>query len=182
MNGLNYNNVFPPKETGLSLEDELLRQRGRGYARSKAWVIAPYGKRYDFTHAIPQILAEYSAKTAEELSPDLKVRVAGRVKTIRSKGKAGFAHLAQNGEQLQIYVRSDAVSANDFTLFQSLDIGDLIGAEGYLFRTRTGELSVHVERLGVPLEDAAFHARKVARPGRRGDTLPPALSRSHRES
>src|SRR5258708_1678266 len=106
-----------------------------------------YGKRYDFTHAIPQILAEYSPKTAEELSPELKVRVAGRVKTIRSKGKAGFAHLAQNGEQLQIYVRSDAVSDSDFKLFQGLDIGDLIGAEGYLFRTRTGELSVHVERL-----------------------------------
>jgi lysyl-tRNA synthetase class 2 len=69
------------------------------------------------------------------------------VKTIRSKGKAGFAHLAQNGEQLQIYVRSDAVSPNDFRLFQILDIGDLIGAEGYLFRTRTGELTVHVERL-----------------------------------
>src|SRR5690242_83130 len=106
-----------------------------------------YGKRYDFTHAIPQILAEYSSKTAEELSPDLKVRIAGRVKTIRSKGKAGFAHLAQNGEQLQIYVRSDAVSPNDFRLFQILDIGDLIGAEGYLFRTRTGELTVHVEGL-----------------------------------
>jgi lysyl-tRNA synthetase class 2 len=107
----------------------------------------PYGGRYDFTHTIPQILAEYSAKAAEELSPDLKVRIAGRVKTIRSKGKAGFAHLAQNGEQLQIYVRSDAVSPNDFRLFQILDIGDLIGAEGYLFRTRTGELTVHVERL-----------------------------------
>jgi lysyl-tRNA synthetase, class II len=48
---------------------------------------------------------------------------------------------------LQIYVRSDAVSANDFRLFQMLDIGDVIGAEGYLFRTRTGELTVHVERL-----------------------------------
>src|SRR5258708_480581 len=106
-----------------------------------------YGKRYDFTHAIPQILAEYSSKTAEELSPEFKVRIAGRVKTIRSKGKAGFAHLAQDGEQLQIYVRSDAVAPNDFKLFQGLDIGDLIGAEGYLFRTRTGELSVHVERL-----------------------------------
>src|SRR5260370_10906987 len=106
-----------------------------------------YGKRYDFTQAIPQILAEYGSKTAEELSPELKVRIAGRVKSIRSKGKGGFAHLAQNGEQLQIYVRSDAVSASDFKLFQGLDIGDLIGAEGYLFRTRTGELSGHVERL-----------------------------------
>src|SRR5215467_8440067 len=106
-----------------------------------------YGRRYDFTHTIPRILAAYGSKAAEELSPDLRVRIAGRVKTIRSKGKAGFAHLAQNGEQLQIYVRSGAVSPSDFKLFQGLDIGDVVGAEGYLFRTRTGELSVHVERL-----------------------------------
>ncbi len=131
----------------MSLEDELLRQRWARIREIESMGYRAYGKRYDFTHAIPQILAEYSPKAAEELSTELKVRVAGRVKTIRSKGKAGFAHLAQNGEQLQIYVRSDAVSDNDFKLFQGLDIGDLIGAEGYLFRTRTGELSVHVERL-----------------------------------
>jgi len=131
----------------LSLEDELLRQRWARIREIESMGYRAYGKRYDFTHAIPQILAEYSPKTAEELSPEFKVRVAGRVKTVRSKGKAGFAHLAQNGEQLQIYVRSDAVSDSDFKLFQGLDIGDLIGAGGYLFRTRTGELSVHVERL-----------------------------------
>ena len=131
----------------MSLEDELLKQRWEKIREIEQLGQRAYGRRYDFTHAISQILAEYSSKTAEELSPEFKVRIAGRVKTIRSKGKAGFAHLAQNGEQLQIYVRSDAVSANDFRLFQILDIGDVIGAEGYLFRTRTGELTVHVERL-----------------------------------
>jgi len=131
----------------LSLEDELLKQRGERIREIESLGYRAYGQRYDFTQTIPEILAQYGSKTAEELSPTLKVRIAGRVKTIRSKGKAGFAHLAQNGEQLQIYVRSDAVSANDFRLFQMLDIGDVIGAEGYLFRTRTGELTVHVERL-----------------------------------
>jgi lysyl-tRNA synthetase class 2 len=131
----------------LSVEDELLKQRWARIREIEELGYRAYGKRYDFTHSIPQIIADYSLKPAEELSPELKVRIAGRVKTIRSKGKAGFAHLAQNGEQLQIYVRSDAVGPNDFRLFQILDIGDIIGAEGYLFRTRTGELSVHVERL-----------------------------------
>ena len=131
----------------MSLEDELLKQRSARVHEIESLGYRAYGKRYDFTHSIPQILAEFSSKTAEELSPAFKVRIAGRVKTIRSKGKAGFAHLAQDGEQLQIYVRSDAVGPNDFRLFQIIDIGDLIGAEGYLFRTRTGELSVHVERL-----------------------------------
>src|SRR5205085_5455198 len=135
------------RRADLSLEDELLKQRWARIRDIEGLGYRAYGQRYDFTHTIPNILAEYGSKTAEELSPQLKVRIAGRVKTIRSKGKAGFAHLAQDGEPLQIYVRSDAVGPNDFRLFQILDIGDLIGAEGYLFRTRTGELSVHVERL-----------------------------------
>jgi lysyl-tRNA synthetase class 2 len=62
-------------------------------------------------------------------------------------GKAGFAHLQQGGERLQIYVRKDAVPENDFALYQILDLGDIIGCEGYLFRTKTGELSVHAEKI-----------------------------------
>ena len=70
------------------------------------------------------------------------------MKTIRSKGKAGFAHLAQNGEQPSD-LRAQRCRRPRMTsgFFRILDIGDVIGAEGYLFRTRTGELSVHVERL-----------------------------------
>src|SRR5690349_23318430 len=67
--------------------------------------------------------------------------------TLRHMGKAGFAHLQQNGERLQIYVKKDAVGERDFALFKMVDIGDVIGAEGYLFRTRTGELSIHVEKI-----------------------------------
>jgi lysyl-tRNA synthetase class 2 len=67
--------------------------------------------------------------------------------TLRHMGKAGFAHLQQNGERLQIYVKKDAVSERDFQLFKMLDIGDTIGVEGYLFRTRTGELSIHAEKI-----------------------------------
>jgi lysyl-tRNA synthetase class 2 len=62
-------------------------------------------------------------------------------------GKAGFAHLQQNGERLQIYVKKDAVSEQDYAVWMALDLGDIAGAEGYLFRTKTGELSVHVEKL-----------------------------------
>src|SRR5437016_6516319 len=67
--------------------------------------------------------------------------------TLRHMGKAAFAHLQQNGERLQIYVKKDAVPERDFTLFKLLDLGDIIGVEGYLFRTRTGELSIHAERI-----------------------------------
>jgi lysyl-tRNA synthetase class 2 len=131
----------------MSLEDELYQQRISRIAEIEALGFKPYGHRFDFTHTIPQILADYSAKTAEELEPRVSVKVAGRILTIRRMGKAGFAHLLQNGERLQIYIRKEAVGEKDFALYEKLDLGDIIGVEGYLFRTRTGELSIHAERL-----------------------------------
>jgi lysyl-tRNA synthetase class 2 len=106
-----------------------------------------YGRRYESTHTVPGILAEFGAKTAEELTPEMRVRVPGRVMTLRHMGKAGFAHLQQSGERVQIYVKKDAIPERDFALFKMLDIGDIIGVEGYLYRTRTGELSIHVEQI-----------------------------------
>jgi lysyl-tRNA synthetase class 2 len=131
----------------VSLEDDLLKQRHDRIAQIEALGFAAYGQRFDFTHAIPGILRDYAAKTAEELEPRVNVRIAGRVQTVRRMGKAGFAHLLQNGEKLQTYIRRDAVGERDFALWELLDIGDIIGVEGYLFRTRTGELSVHAEHL-----------------------------------
>ena len=108
----------------------------------------PYPRKYETTHTVTQVLAGYSACSGEELSAHkISVRVAGRVMTIRPHGKAGFAHLAGGGQRLQIYVRLDAVGERDFELYKLLDLGDLIGVEGYLFRTRTGELTVHAEHL-----------------------------------
>src|ERR1700691_180262 len=131
----------------MSLEDDLFEQRRHRLSEIQALGFRPYGQRFDFTHTIPQILAGYSAKTAEELVDKPQVKIAGRIATIRRMGKAGFMHLQQSGERLQVYVRKDAVSENEYKLFEILDIGDIVGVEGYLFRTRTGELSVHVEKL-----------------------------------
>ena len=131
----------------MPVEDELYSQRIQRIAEIEALGFQPYGHRFDFTHTIPQILAEYREKPSEALEPRVQVRVSGRVMTVRRMGKAGFAHLLQNGEQLQIYVRKDAVSEKEFALYQLLDLGDLIGVEGYLFRTKTNELSIHVEHL-----------------------------------
>ena len=131
----------------MSLEDDLLRQRVAVARQIEALGFKPYGHRFDFTHTIPRVLADYGNKPAEELGPAVRVRLAGRVQTVRRMGKAGFAHLAAGNGRLQIYVRKDAVSESDYKLYQLIDIGDIIGCEGYLFRTKTGELSVHVEKL-----------------------------------
>ncbi|HEV2699762.1 MAG TPA: lysine--tRNA ligase, partial [Terriglobales bacterium] len=78
-----------------------------------------YPTKYEFTHTIPQILAAYSGCNAEQLeSPRVNVRVAGRIMAIRLMGKAGFAHLQQNGERLQIYVKKDAVGEKAFELYK----------------------------------------------------------------
>ena len=123
----------------MALEDELLRQRHERLAQIRALGFEPYGQAFDFTHTIPEILKQ------EMLGE--RVRVAGRILTVRRMGKAGFLHLQQNGEKLQIYVKKDAVSETAYKLYELLDIGDIIGVSGYMFRTKTGELSVHVEDL-----------------------------------
>jgi len=132
----------------LSLEDGLFEQRAARVRDIEALGYLPFGKRFDFTCTIPDILAEYSDRPAEEIIPDqTRMRIAGRIQTVRRMGKAGFMHIAQNGARLQLYVKKDAVPERDYALFGLLDLGDIIGAEGYLFRTRTGELSLHVEKL-----------------------------------
>lgn len=131
----------------MSLEDELFEQRAARVREIEALGFAAFGKRFDFTSTAPEVLRNYSDKTAEELEPKPRARIAGRVQTIRRMGKAGFMHIQQNGARLQCYVRRDAVSERDYQLFGLLDIGDIIGVEGYIFRTRTGELSLHVEKL-----------------------------------
>ena len=131
----------------MSLEDELLKQRLTRIREIEALGHRAYGRRFEFTHTIPDILASYGAKTAEELTPEMRVVIAGRLMTLRHMGKASFAHLQQSGERLQIYVKKDVVGDEAFQLFKLVDLGDTIGVEGYLFRTRTGELSVHVEKI-----------------------------------
>ena len=131
----------------MALDDDLLQQRAARVIELQKLGFRPYGQAFEFTHTIPQILAGYGSKSAEELEPPVRVRIAGRILTMRRMGKAGFAHLQQNGERLQIYIKKDAVSERDYQLYQLLDLGDIIGVEGYLFRTRTGELSVHVEKI-----------------------------------
>jgi len=107
-----------------------------------------YPNQFPASHTIPAVRAKWGETQAEDLEASrVTVAVAGRIMAIRAQGKAGFATLQQGGERLQIYVRLDAVGEHGFALYKLLDLGDHIGATGYLFRTRTGELTVHVERL-----------------------------------
>ena len=108
----------------------------------------PYPNQFPSSHTVPEVREHWGESTAEELEANrTTVAVAGRIMAIRAQGKAGFATLQQGGQRLQIYVRLDAVGEQGFALYKLLDLGDHIGVSGYLFRTRTGELTIHVERL-----------------------------------
>jgi lysyl-tRNA synthetase class 2 len=109
---------------------------------------AAYPNQFPASHTIPEVRLKWDPSTAEDLEVHrATVAVAGRIVAIRTMGKAGFATLQQGGQRLQIYVRLDAVGEQGWALYKLLDLGDHIGAAGYLFRTKTGELSIHVERL-----------------------------------
>ncbi|MGC2323506.1 MAG: amino acid--tRNA ligase-related protein, partial [Terriglobales bacterium] len=132
----------------MALDENIYQLRRQKLQEIEALGRRAYPHKYHTTHLIPQILAEHKDRTGEQLeSSKIEVRIAGRIMAIRLMGKAGFAHLQQGGQRLQIYVKKDDIDERGFQLWKLLDIGDHIGVRGYLFRTRTGELTVHVQEL-----------------------------------
>ncbi|HEY6488351.1 MAG: lysine--tRNA ligase [Terracidiphilus sp.] len=129
-------------------EENLFKLRREKLAEIEKLGQIAYPNQFPASHTVPEIRTKWDASTAEELEAQrTTVTVAGRMMAVRVMGKAGFATLQQGGQRLQIYVRLDAVGEQGWALYKLLDLGDHIGAAGYLFRTKTGELSIHVERL-----------------------------------
>ena len=98
------------------------------------------------------LLAGYAEATAESLeATPIRVRVAGRMMLRRIMGKASFAKIQDSSGQIQLFLQRDVLVADgtnaDYAAFKAWDIGDILGAEGQLFRTKTGELSVRVDKL-----------------------------------
>ncbi len=117
---------------------EQLRQKG----------INPYPNDIVCTHTTKQILDSYDALDKEKLEAQkVEVSIAGRVMFFRSFGKAAFVKLKDREGQLQAYIKKDAVAPQDYEVFEKVDIGDFLSVKGYLFRTKTNELSIHVESL-----------------------------------
>ena len=104
--------------------------------------------KYDVTHSSTDAIALFEEKepTLAE-GESITVRIAGRMTSRRVMGKASFAHLLDGEGKIQLYVARDSVGEEDYASFKKWDIGDIMGVEGKLFRTRTGEVSVHAERI-----------------------------------
>ena len=97
--------------------------------------------RYDATHHSREILDNYDALENQTVS------IAGRMMSRRSMGKASFAHVLDRDGEIQIYVRRDDVGEDAYAKFKNLDIGDIIGVKGFVFKTKSGETSVHAQAL-----------------------------------
>jgi lysyl-tRNA synthetase, class II len=110
---------------------EALRARG----------IEPFGYEYDRSHTAVEALSDYGDRDDE----GGRVRLAGRLVSMRDMGRSRFAHLADRSGRIQLYLRVNDLGPEAFEVLDLLDLGDWLGAEGVLFRTRTGEVTVRVE-------------------------------------
>lgn len=116
--------------------NELMRVRREKLGSLQGLGINPFGQKYEFTHHATDILENFEALEGQT------VRVAGRMMTVRGHGKASFAHLQDATGRLQVYLRQDTVGEEAYERLHLLDIGDIIGISGTVFKTQRGEISV----------------------------------------
>lgn len=148
----------------------------------------PFGKRFVRTHNIIELVEQYGELEKEDLeAKNVEVTLAGRMMTKRGKGKAGFANIQDLTGQIQVYVRLDAIGAEAYEVFDSSDLGDIIGVTGTLFKTKVGELSVKVQNYTFltkalrPLPDK-FHGLKDVEQRYRQRYLDLIVSQESRET
>ncbi|OHB37441.1 MAG: lysine--tRNA ligase, partial [Planctomycetes bacterium GWA2_39_15] len=102
--------------------------------------IEPYGKRYDNTQPIKSVVECFVAERN-----DIKVKAAGRISTMRPHGKTAFLDIRDWTGKMQVYIKLDKVGPEKFEMFKLLDLGDIVGVEGVLFKTRTGEITIYAD-------------------------------------
>jgi lysyl-tRNA synthetase class 2 len=115
-------------------------QRVAKLARLRELGVIPYAYRFSRSHAIADVIADEANLSAAGST----VSVAGRVMALRGHGHTSFGHLKDRSATIQFYIRDDEVSAREFDVFKLVDVGDIIGASGRLFRTKTGELTLRI--------------------------------------
>lgn len=136
-------------------EQEIVRRNKMKDLADKG--IDPFGSKFVRTTNSKELKDKYLDKTKEELDEaGLKGSIAGRIMSKRRQGKIGFMHIQDRYGQIQIFLRADCLSEADYELFKVADIGDIIGVEGDIIKTQTGELSIRATKY--------VHLTKALRP------------------
>lgn len=190
--------AFTEQETALWLEkldqilatgklgerelNDLEQQRIQNLRRLIELKINPYpAEKFEVTHYAAPIKADYTDEKAEEYK---QVRLAGRIMSVRGKGKASFAELQDSSGRIQLYVGQDSICpGEDKTLYQEVfkklvDIGDFLGVEGYIFTTKTGETSVHVS--AITFLSKAIRTLPIVKTDAEGNVYDAFLNPEHR--
>ncbi len=135
-------------ETEEPSESDLVRNRRENLRRVEELGFAASPMSFPAVDTVSEIRGRFQDSTGEALEAQKpSTTTAGRVLALRTAGKAGFLDLSDGRSRLQVYVRRDAVADAAFELYKALDLGDWIGVEGEVFRTRTGELSIKARTL-----------------------------------
>lgn len=130
--------------------NDLVKQRLLALEEIKKLGINPYPHRFDVTADSAGILSTFKDPADEAEAEEQKkktVSVAGRIMAIRKMGKASFFQIKDESGKIQIYIRQNDVGEQQYKLFKLLDIGDIVGVNGFVFRTKMGEVSVHANSI-----------------------------------
>ncbi len=126
--------------------NELIQQRFKKREEISAMGIRPYAGRFDVSASAQGLIDQYGQTSKEDLEQSrVEVIVAGRIVAMRSFGKAGFGHIQDGSGRIQFYFQKNTLGDDRYAFFKKLDIGDFMGVKGFLFRTKTNELTIDIE-------------------------------------
>lgn len=128
--------------------NELMKVRRDKLAAFEAKGVAPFGHRFEVSHHAKDVLEQFGHLEGEEESSE-EITIAGRLMAIRGHGKASFSVLMDRSGRIQIYFKLDVLGEEKYSQFKLLDIGDIIGVKGHVFRTRRGEITVRVDDFDI---------------------------------
>lgn len=128
--------------------NELMKVRRDKLAAFEAKGVAPFGHRFEVSHHAKDVLEQFDHLEGEEESSE-EITIAGRLMAIRGHGKASFSVLMDRSGRIQIYFKLDVLGEEKYSQFKLLDIGDIIGVKGHVFRTRRGEITVRVDDFDI---------------------------------
>ncbi len=136
-------NVKSAAEKPKEEDNRLIAERKRKLNELKSMGVNPYPYLYDRKDHAAELIGKYKNLKAEEHTKD-KAGVAGRIMLMRPMGKAAFMHIQDQSGRIQLYFKEDILGKENYSLLRKLDLGDIIGAKGIIFKTKTGETTIEV--------------------------------------
>jgi len=132
----------------MNNENPMLNERLTKLADIRAMDINPYPYSFDKTDNASALLAKFDSLKPEQRS-GVTVNIAGRIMLLRRMGKATFVHVADESGKIQVYFRFDDVGEDQYALLKKLDLGDIVGVRGFIFKTKMGEVTVYAQGLSI---------------------------------